>query len=208
MWAFAAAVTLTLRRYPGRPVWHLRTGIGVFAVFGAGLNFLHGLATPIALFPGLPAGYLTGSVMALISVAGVIAHQLITAGPRGKHLDEAELVEADDVPDIEADTTPDVTPDAGADTAPDVTPDMPDTEAATNPDTVTDTNPDTNPDTKRTPTRTRRGPSTADQVTALRKKHPDWTAVEIAGRLGVSDRTVRRHLSPKTSTDAPQANAA
>jgi hypothetical protein len=85
MWAFAAAVTLTLHRYPGRPVWHLRAGIAVFAVFSAALNFLHGLATPTALFPGLPAGYLTGSVMALISIAGVIAHQLITAGPRGKH---------------------------------------------------------------------------------------------------------------------------
>jgi DNA-binding NarL/FixJ family response regulator len=78
----------------------------------------------------------------------------------------------------------------------------PDTEADTTPDNVTVTT----PDTKRTPTRTRRGSSTADQVTAMRKKHPGWTAVEIAERLGVSDRTVRRHLSPKP--DAPQANAA
>jgi hypothetical protein len=80
MWAFAAAVTLTLARHPGRPVWHLRAGIAVFAAFGAGLNYVHGLTVPP--LPGLPSGAVTGAVMAAISVAGVIAHQLITAGPR------------------------------------------------------------------------------------------------------------------------------
>ncbi|HEV3381682.1 MAG TPA: hypothetical protein VG142_11960 [Trebonia sp.] len=73
MWAFAAAVTLTLRRDPGRPVWHLRAGIAVFAVFGGALNFLHGLTV---------GGAVDGIVMALVSDAGVTAHQLVTAGPR------------------------------------------------------------------------------------------------------------------------------
>jgi hypothetical protein len=78
MWAFAAATTITRRRHPDRPVWHLRLGIAVFAAYGAALNFAHGIA-PAG--PG-PHGPVTGVVMALVSVAGVTAHQLITAGPR------------------------------------------------------------------------------------------------------------------------------
>jgi len=73
MWAFAGATTLSLHRHPGRPIWHLRAGIAVFAGFGAVLNFLHGLEM---------GGPVVGVVMALVSVAGVVAHQLVTAGPR------------------------------------------------------------------------------------------------------------------------------
>jgi hypothetical protein len=73
MWAFAAAVTITGRRRPGRPVWHLRLGTVVVAAFGAALNFAHGLTL---------GGSVTGAVMALVSVAGVTAHQPVTAGPR------------------------------------------------------------------------------------------------------------------------------
>jgi transcriptional antiterminator len=43
-------------------------------------------------------------------------------------------------------------------------------------------------------------------VAALRDKHPDMPATDIAARLKVSDRTVRRYL-PKPD-DAPQALAA
>ena len=82
MWAFAGATTirlnLTARDGTERPVWHLRAGTAVFAVEGGVLNFLHGLSSAL----GHLAGPVTGAVMALISVAGVVAHQLITAGPR------------------------------------------------------------------------------------------------------------------------------
>ena len=81
MWAFAAAVTITLRRHPGRPVWHLRVGIAVFALFGAVLNFLHGYAA---------GGPVVGVVMALVSVAGVVAHQLVHAGPRRSRAERDE----------------------------------------------------------------------------------------------------------------------
>ena len=77
-WAFAAAVTITSRRHPGRPVWHLRFGTAVFAAFGAALNFAHGLTA---------YGPVAGMVMALVSVAGVTAHQLVTAGPRRTRAD-------------------------------------------------------------------------------------------------------------------------
>jgi hypothetical protein len=73
MWAFAAATTITHRRHPDKPVWHLRLGTLIFAAYGAALNYLHGLGQ---------GGPLTGASMALISVAGVTAHQLVTAGPR------------------------------------------------------------------------------------------------------------------------------
>ncbi len=83
MWAFAAATTLRRREddkrrlddpdADPRPLWHLRLGTVIFAAYGAALNFLHGLAS---------SGPLSGLTMALVSVAGVTAHQLITAGPR------------------------------------------------------------------------------------------------------------------------------
>lgn len=79
MWVFAFARTITLRSHPGRPTWHLLAGTWVFAAVGAGLNFLHGLTAP---GNQAHAGIGTGAVMALVSAAGVTAHQLVTAGPR------------------------------------------------------------------------------------------------------------------------------
>jgi hypothetical protein len=69
-----------------------------------------------------------------------------------------------------------------------------------------DTAADTAPAPRRTPTRTRRGPSTAARVAALKDKHPDMSAADIAARLKVSDRTVRRYLA--APADAPRSIAA
>jgi hypothetical protein len=77
MWAFAAAATITRRRHPERPVWHLRLGTVVFAAVGAALNFAHGMTASSGLH-----GPVTGSVYAAVSVAGVTVHQFVTAGPR------------------------------------------------------------------------------------------------------------------------------
>ncbi len=77
MWAFAFAVhvarTCSERDGQDRPVWALQLGVWSFATVAAALNFLHGLTGP-----GLSAGL----VMATASVAGVMAHQLVTAAPR------------------------------------------------------------------------------------------------------------------------------
>lgn len=73
MWAFAVATTLTRHRTPDAPLWHLRAGTVIFAAIGAALNFIHGLAA---------GSVVTGALMAIVSVAGVTAHQLVTAGPR------------------------------------------------------------------------------------------------------------------------------
>jgi hypothetical protein len=56
----------------------------------------------------------------------------------------------------------------------------------------------TRPDRRRpadTPTRL----DTAARVAALRHAHPDMTTTDIAKQLGVSDRTVRRHLARQPS---------
>jgi DNA-binding CsgD family transcriptional regulator len=49
------------------------------------------------------------------------------------------------------------------------------------------------------PTGTTTGRGTAAKVTRLKAKHPDMTSAEIARRLGVTDRTVRRYLASPTS---------
>ncbi|OXM49557.1 hypothetical protein CFP71_29880 [Amycolatopsis thailandensis] len=71
MWAFAAAVTIGVRR--GEPTGWLKAGVWVFAAVAAGLNFLHGFSTG--------HHWDTGVVMAVVSIGGVVVHQLITARP-------------------------------------------------------------------------------------------------------------------------------
>jgi len=78
-------------------------------------------------------------------------------------------------------------------------------------DTIADSTPDTEPDAApgAKPKRVRTMPAkpgrttTAARVVALAAKHPDMTTVELAKRLDVSDRTVRRHLSASTPTTVP-----
>jgi hypothetical protein len=58
---------------------------------------------------------------------------------------------------------------------------------------------------KRTPRRTSK-PDTATAARRLRERHPDMPTTDIARRLGVTDRTIRRHLNtppPATPADAP-----
>ena len=57
---------------------------------------------------------------------------------------------------------------------------------------------------RRRPTDTTRTTGAGSRVARLRDRHPDMPTTEIARRLGVSDRTVRRHLSdtrPDTTPD-------
>lgn len=72
MWAFAFAVQLSRHRHPDRSVWALQVGVAVFAAANVGLNFLHGEGR----------SWVTGLVMGVVSVAGVLAHQLVTTGAR------------------------------------------------------------------------------------------------------------------------------
>jgi DNA-binding transcriptional ArsR family regulator len=92
-------------------------------------------------------------------------------------------------------------PATGADISADTTAGIP---PDTRPDAGADTTPDTRPARTRSPRRPGR-PDTSAAIARLRDRHPDMTAAEIAARLGVSDRTVRRHLSRSA---APPAIAA
>src|SRR5579875_2433268 len=67
---------------------------------------------------------------------------------------------------------------------------------------------DTGPDTRTRRPRTPRRTGTAAKVARLRARHPDLSAADIAARLGVSDRTVRRHLATLTPDPAPAPAAA
>jgi hypothetical protein len=85
------------------------------------------------------------------------------------------------------------------DTAPDI---QTDTTPVKSPDNATDTNrpaPRTRqPTPGRTPARTpgrSSRPDTAAAVARLRGRFPDMSSTDMAARLGVSDRTVRRHLA-------------
>ncbi|HTU73121.1 MAG TPA: hypothetical protein VMG38_06340 [Trebonia sp.] len=77
MWAFSAAVAIRRRRNPDAPVWLLQLGVAIFAALGGVLNFLHGIAPTTAHH-----GLVVALSMAIVSVAGVTAHQLVVAGPR------------------------------------------------------------------------------------------------------------------------------
>ena len=71
MWAFAVAVLVARRRHPGRPVGWLQVGVWAFAGFAFASNLLHGLTS----------AWESGVVMGLVSVSGVVAHQLTLAAP-------------------------------------------------------------------------------------------------------------------------------
>jgi hypothetical protein len=104
-----------------------------------------------------------------------------------------------------------------ADAAPDARPD-------TGADTRADSPPDTPGGNERTPdrpaaagrSRTNRPAGTAAAVARLRRRHPDMSSAEIARWLGVTDRTVRRHIasgrpepvSPEPANTEPEPVAA
>ena len=84
--------------------------------------------------------------------------------------------------------------------------------AGTVPDTSADSTPDTVPVAK--PKRVRTAPaksgrsSAAGKVVAFAAKHPEMTTAEMAKKLGVSDRTIRRHLNtPTPDTTTPPVSA-
>jgi DNA-binding transcriptional ArsR family regulator len=89
-------------------------------------------------------------------------------------------------PTMQPDARPEAQPATAADIAADIAADM---AAGTRPDIAADTA------AGRQRAQRRAGRTdTAAAVARLRSRHPEMPAVDIARRLGVSDRTVRRHL--------------
>lgn len=205
MWAFAAATTLSRHRHPDRPVWHLRLGTLVFALFGAVLNFAHGLTS---------GGPVTGAVMALVSVAGVTAHQLTKAGPRHARRGRKtrEQRDADRIARLAAKRVRKAREEAVKAAAVELAEDgnarlvFAATAAPADPaePPETDTPPPAKPAARPRKRRAAdkpagRGGDTADAIARLRARHPELSTADIAARLGISPRTVRRY-PPATQT--------
>ena len=95
-------------------------------------------------------------------------------------------------------TAPGRTPDTATVTAGQTAP----VEADTIPDTIADSTPDTAPVEKpkrlRTKTSKPGRSSVAGKVAALAAEHPEMTTLEMAKKLKVTDRTIRRHLNAPT----------
>lgn len=83
MWAFAFATHAARKSETPRPTGWLQVGIWFFAAVAGVLNLIHGLTMP-------EGGVGDGVVMALVSVGGVVAHQLITAAPMRTRRSAAE----------------------------------------------------------------------------------------------------------------------
>jgi AraC-like DNA-binding protein len=56
--------------------------------------------------------------------------------------------------------------------------------------------------------RTATATDTGTAISRTRARHPDWTVGQIAARVGVSDRTVRRHLNTTTNTSTTDGTEA
>jgi hypothetical protein len=80
--------------------------------------------------------------------------------------------------------------------------------ATSTPASVADTAPDIRAASHRTPRRTAKRTGTAAAVAKVRARHPDMATADIAARLGVSDRTVRRHLAAQATPSDPSPLAA
>lgn len=80
MWIFDFAVIRARRKDATAVVWPLYAGMVVAALICAALNFFHGLTGPI---PGrVPPGVAAGLVYALISISGIVFHQIAALGGR------------------------------------------------------------------------------------------------------------------------------
>jgi len=80
MWIFDFAIVRSRKKDPHADVLPLYAGMVAFALVCASLNFMHGLTGPI---PGdIPPGPEVGVVYALVSVSGIIAHQIVALGVR------------------------------------------------------------------------------------------------------------------------------
>ena len=107
----------------------------------------------------------------------------------------------------EADTVIPGRLDADTDARPDPTPDgRPDEKADARPDEKADGSPDTAARPSRGSGTGKAG--TAAAVARLRDRHPAMTAARIGQKLGVSERTVRRHLAHRNSPPPPQPGPA
>jgi hypothetical protein len=108
-------------------------------------------------------------------------------------------------PGRSADTGPDTRTDVGAAGQPDIRPDgqtdsAPDSDGAAVPDSA--------PPGRMAGRRRTGNAGTAAAVARLHRRHPRMSPAEIGRRLGVTDRTVRRHLAALRDNDSHDTSPA
>jgi hypothetical protein len=156
-----------------------RSALGALGLGMAGQVIYHLLAAAHAVRAPWPVVVLVSCLPVLtLGLAGALTH-LLRPGPAGQHTDAAGTPAA-----AAPDAPPDTAADPGADTAP-----------------------VTRPASSR-PARRAGRPDTATAVARLRSRHPDMSTAGIAARLGLSDRTVRRHLAARPGSAEPPSIAA
>ena len=179
--AYALGAWLTPGVLPTVRRFARRSALGALALGMAGQVIYHLLAAAQASHAPWPVVVLVSCLPVLtLGFGGALTHLLRTGHDTAPNAAEGQRSEAADTgPVAAADTTPASAPDTGTDTSP---------------DTKADTAPVTRPPRSRSPRRAGRA-DTATAVAKLRERDPGIPATDIARRLGVSDRTVRRHLA-------------
>jgi hypothetical protein len=189
----AAGLVIRRRRHAGES---LGMALFVLATFGA-----FSLAAQVAEAPASPSGWLLAAVPSLGALAVV---KLVLSLPV-----TAPAARADTAADSRPVTRPDTGAVTGAVTSGPASVRGPDTRPDRRPDTATRTTGTRSAPTRtarRTPARTGR-PDTGAAVAGLRDRHPELSTTEIAERVGVSDRTVRRHLTARTTPNPAHLSA-
>lgn len=176
---------------PGAPgaarAFARRSALGALGLGMAGQVIYHLLAAWHAVTAPWPVVMLVSCLpVVTLGFGGALTHLLRTEDHDNTPDDGPRTAQVDAVPLA-----------GKADSAPAI-------EADTNPARTVATDADTAP----APRRTRRGPSTADRVAAMRAKYPDMPTSEMARRLKLSDRTVRRYLPARPTDDELQEIAA
>jgi hypothetical protein len=183
--AYALHVMLSEGR-PPRPTFARWSALGSLVLGAAGQVAYH-------LMSAARIGHAPWQITALVACLPVAVLGMGAALAHLVHEDSADPVPSSPSAAPDADAGP-----SGSSPTPDATPD-----SAPGPDSASR---DRTPRTKVTartprPAKTGAGADTAAKVARLRAKHPDITQTEIAKRLGLSERTVRRHHHPTTDPD-------
>ena len=189
---FVAVEILTRIAWPagGRWVWLRFVGLLPVALVAAVVSYRH--------LSGLLTFYGEDALTATVGPLAVDGLMVMATGALLATARTHTATEAVKAEDTTTATTTDTTPATGADMAPAIAEAVrPAIGAATTPAPVRTR--------RRTPARTtKRTTSAADTavaVAALRAEYPDMSQADMAARLGVSARTVRRHLSASTTPD-------
>ncbi len=175
--AYALGAWLTPGAAPAARRFARRSALGSLALGMTGQVIFHLLSAAHAVRAPWPVVMIVACLPVLTLGFGAALTHLLREGQDAAAVPAADMP-PDESPAITADTPAAIPADTGTDAA---------------------------RPRQRTPRRNGRT-DTGTAVARIRQRHPDMTTADIARRLGVSDRTVRRHLAARPDLDtAPVA---